>query len=207
MRNIIYIFYIAEGRAVGIPPPPRCRLTPDHGAPFVQRAELPQLGDLAWVPHCKEPLDPLSLGPRTDIGEPELWPAFLQGEQPPLCEAPVGKSPVVVVAFALQLKSAHAHSDPLVELSQCIGGLGHPDVSRPTSQNRVKIREDGIDVPALLSARQLSDFVLESLDGFGFDSQAVRSKSKPEKLKACPEVRQRRLFRVELQLDCLGICI
>ena len=76
----------AEGGAVVIPPPPRCRLTSDHDGAIFQRAELLQLGDPVWVPHRKEPKDPLSLGPRTDVGETKSRPAFLQGEQPPLRE-------------------------------------------------------------------------------------------------------------------------
>ena len=84
-----------------IPPPPRCRLTSDHGDVIFQRAELPRLGDPVWVPHSKEPKDPLSLGPRTGEGETESRPAILQGEQPPLRETSIGKSPVVVTAFML----------------------------------------------------------------------------------------------------------
>jgi hypothetical protein len=96
----------------------------------------------------------------------------LQGEQAPLRQASVADAPVVCPATALGLESAYAHTDPSVEASEQAADLRDAEVPRETSQDRVEVLEDRVDVSPLLATSQEPDLVLEPVEGFGADAKA-----------------------------------
>jgi len=105
------------------------------------------------------------------------------------------------VTPALLLESAESRTNPAIEDVKKSSNLGNPNVVGPSSKDRIKVSEDGLDVSPLLTPSQLSDAVFESFEGFGADAQTEVVKSKPEKIKTLTEIRKTSLRLMERELE------
>ncbi len=142
-----------------------------------------------------------SLGYCAHVGETSLWPALVQGEQAPLRQASVAEAPVVVSAATFGLECANAHADPTVEPIEHADDFGGTEVPRETSNDRVEVEEDRVDVSPLLTLGQDSDLVLEVFDGLGADPHAEPSKAEAEELEALAEIRETSLCLMEREFE------
>jgi hypothetical protein len=167
-----------------------------HEAIIAPACTVSALGDSVWLPRCKGPKPVLSWM-RIGVVNPKLGPLTVEGEQAPFLKASVGQSPVIVMAFTLETKSANAHSDPLIEPGHGFGHLGHTEIPCPATQYGIEFCDDGIDISALLTARNRSDAFFKSVYGFITDANVVTSKAEPEKHKAIIEVSETRFGLVQ----------
>src|SRR5512137_578466 len=141
------------------------------------RPSLLQHAPLAhWATPCgclvARDLNPLSWG-RIGVANPKLGPLGVEGEQAPFLKASVWQSPVIVMAFALETKGANTHPDPLIEPGHGFGHLGHTEIPCPATQHCVQLCDDGIDISTLLTTRNRTDTLFESVYGFVADANVV----------------------------------
>ena len=101
----------------------------------------------------------------------------------------------------LHLEGARSHTNPGIKVTETIVNLGYPHVVGPSSNDRIQVMEDGLDVSPLLTPRQPSDLVLEPFEGFISDSQSVIGKSKPDKLETLSKVRDPSFGLVQRELE------
>jgi hypothetical protein len=114
----------------------------------------------------------------------------MQGEQAPLLQLSVGQLAVRVAGFALQTEAANPHASPLIQTSEGLEDLCHTEIVGISSNDRVKVLDDSLDVPPLLSPGHVSDTVFELLNGTRSDAKAEAAKVKPQELKSLVEIRK-----------------
>jgi len=119
-----------------------------------------------------------------------LRPALLQGEQAPPLQHSDGQSAICKTSFALQTEAANPHANPLIQVSESVKDLCHTKIVGISSNDRVKVIEDSLDIPPLLSPGHISDTVFELLDRTRADAKAEAAKVKPEELKSLVKIRK-----------------
>jgi hypothetical protein len=119
-----------------------------------------------------------------------LRPTVLQGEQAPLLQFSGGQFAVRKTGFVLQTEAANPHANPLIQTSEGLEDLCRTEIVGKSSNDRVKVVEDGLDIPSLLSPGHVSDTVFELLNGARSDAKAEASKVKPQELKALVKIRE-----------------
>jgi hypothetical protein len=68
--------------------------------------------------------------------------------------------------------------------------LCHTEIVGISSDDRVKVLEDSLDIPPLLSVGHVSDTVFELLDGTRSDAKAEAAKVKPQELETLVKIRE-----------------
>ena len=114
----------------------------------------------------------------------------MQGEQAPLLQLSDGQLAVRVAGFALQTEAANPHANPLIQTSEGLKDLCRTEIVGVSSNDRVKVLDDSLDVPPLLSAGHVSDTVFELLNGTRSDAKAEAAKVKPQELKPLVKIRE-----------------
>ena len=130
-----------------------------------------------------------------------LMPTVLQGEQAPFLQHGVGQLAVRETGFALQTEAASPHANPLIQVAESVKHLCHTEIVGVSSNDRVKVLEDSLDVPPLLPPDHVSDTVFELLNGTRSDAKAEASKVKPQELKALVEIRETRFALMERESE------
>jgi len=128
-------------------------------------------------------------------------PALLQGEQAPLLQLTGGQLAIRMAGFALQTEAANPHTNPLIQTAESVGDLCHTEVVGISPNDRVKVLEDSLDIPPLLSPGHDSDTVFELLKGTRSDAKAEAAKVKPEELKSLMEIRETSFGLMEREFE------
>ena len=100
-----------------------------------------------------------------------------------------------MAGFALQTEAANPHADPLIQASESVKHLSHTKIVGISSDDRVKVLEDSLDIPPLLPPGHVSDTVFELLNGTLSDAKAEAAKVKPQELKSLVEIRKGKMRR------------
>lgn len=119
-----------------------------------------------------------------------LRPTIKQGEQAPFLQLIGGQLAIRIAGFALQTEAASPHADPLIQISESMKHLCRAKIVGISSDDRVKVLEDSLDVPPLLPPGHVSDAVFEFLNGTRSDAKAEAAKVKPQELKTLVEIRE-----------------
>jgi hypothetical protein len=89
----------------------------------------------------------------------------LQGEQAPLLQLSDGQLAVCEAGFMLQTEAANPHANPLIKSSKRPEDLCDTEVVGKSSNDRVEVIDDRIDIPPLLSTSHKADTVFELFKG------------------------------------------
>jgi hypothetical protein len=130
-----------------------------------------------------------------------LRPAMLQGEQAPLLQLTGGQKAIGMAGFALQTEAANPHTNPLIQTTESVKHLGHTEIVGISSNDRVKVLQDSLDIPPLLSPGHEADTVFELLNGTRSDAKAEAAKVKPQELKALVKTREARFCLMERESE------
>jgi hypothetical protein len=79
-----------------------------------------------------------------------LRPTIMQGEQAPLLQLSDGQLAVRVAGFALQTEAANPHANPLIQTSEGLKDLCRTEIVGVSSNDRVKVLDDSLDVPPFM---------------------------------------------------------
>jgi hypothetical protein len=125
----------------------------------------------------------------------------LQGEQAPLLQLSDRQSAIGESGFVLQTEAADPHANPLIEVPERAEYLGDAEVVGKSSDDRIKVTEDRIDVPPLLSTSHKADTVFELFQGTVSDFKAEASKAKPQEVKSLLEIRETSFGLMEREFE------
>ncbi len=117
-------------------------------------------------------------------------PAILQGEQAPPLQLSDGQLAIRVAGFVLQTEAANPHANPLIQIAESVGNLCHTKIVGISANDRIKVMEDSLDIPPLLSPGHVPDTVFKLLNGTRSDAKAEASKVKPQELKTLVKIRE-----------------
>jgi predicted nucleotidyltransferase len=89
------------------------------------------------------------------------------------------------------------------------GHLSDTKIVSISPNDRIKVKEDSLDVPPLVSPRYGTDALFELLKGTRSDAKTETSKAKPQEFKTLMKIREAR-FRlmereIEIPEDLLGV--
>jgi len=117
---------------------------------------------------------------------------------------------VSMTGTPLQPEGADTHADPFIQMRKRSGHLSNTKVVSVSPNDGIKVKEDSLDIPPLVSPRYGADAFFELLKGTRSDTKTEASKVKPQEFKALVEVREAR-FRlmereIEIPKDLLGVC-
>jgi hypothetical protein len=130
-----------------------------------------------------------------------LGSAFLQGEQAPFLQHSGGQLAVRKTGFALQTEAANPHANPLIQGSESLVDLCDTKIVGVSSDDRIEIMEDSLDIPPLLSPGHIPDTVFELLKGTRSDAKAEATKVKPQELETLVKIRETSFRLMERELE------
>jgi hypothetical protein len=90
----------------------------------------------------------------------------------------------------LQTEGTNPHADPRIQVCEDIGNICHTKVVGISSNDRIKVVEDSIDIPPLVATGHGSDTFFELLKGTRSDAKTVATKVKPEELETLAKIRE-----------------
>src|SRR3989304_2510134 len=136
-------------------------------------------------------------------------PTIKEGDQAP-GQQPAGRQTAVrKTSFVLQTKAADAHANPFIQDAKSPVNLCHPEVIGVSSDDRVQVLEDGLDIPTLLSAGHVSDTVFELFKGTRSNTKVEAPKVKPQELETLAKTRKTSFCLMEREAersqDLLGV--
>jgi hypothetical protein len=97
---------------------------------------------------------------------------------------------VSMASPSLQTEGANSHADPCIQVSKDIGNVCDTEVVGVSAKNRIKVFEDRLDVPPLVSPGHISDALFELLKGTRSNAKVVSAKVEPQELETLLEVRE-----------------
>lgn len=124
-----------------------------------------------------------------------------QGEQAPFLQLSGGQAAVCKTGFALHTEAASPHANPFIQGSESPEDLCDAKIVGKSSNDRIKIMKDSLDVPPLLSPSQETDTVFEFLDGTRSDAKAEASEVKPQELETLVEIREASFRLMEREFE------
>ncbi len=138
-----------------------------------------------------------------------LRPTIKQGEQAPRLQPAGGETAIGKTSLMLQTEATDTHANPPIQDTKSPEHLGHPEVIGVPPNDRVKVLEDGLDIPTLLSAGHVTDTVFELFKGTRSNAKAEASKVEPQELKTLAKIRETRFGLMERKSkspkDLLGV--
>jgi hypothetical protein len=91
---------------------------------------------------------------------------------------------------SLQTEGTNTHAYPFVQASESPGNLCDAKIVGISSNDRIEIMEDSLDIPPLLSPGHIPDTVFELFKGTRSDAKAEASKVKPQELESLVKIRE-----------------
>jgi len=104
---------------------------------------------------------------------------------------------VGMASTPLQPEGADTHADPFVQMRKGFGYLSDTKIVGISPNDGIKVKEDGLDIPPLVSPGHRADALFELLKGTRPDAKAEASKVKPQEFKALVEIREARFRLME----------
>jgi len=109
----------------------------------------------------------------------------------------------------LQPEGADTHADPFVQVRKRFGYLSDTKIVSISPNDGIKVKEDSLDIPPLVSPGHGADALFELLKGTRSDAKTEASKVKPQEFKALVKIREAGFClmerEIEISKDLLGV--